>query len=192
MRKLPERFPRDFAGARYAQGLVTIFLGFRPALWFGLRVADGLGKHLAQLSLRLRRLARCFLPLGHPVHMGMPHGELNPYRPKVCGCADFWRSSAAWCRELYLIPRLGFGDLVSKPFGAWSNEGHPASRASYAVENARLGRAAGAVSVLVSTCRSDQHCRAAETCRHRCCRRWSLDHRPVRHCRGLCRQPASR
>ena len=63
MRMLPERQPRHFAGSRHARRLVTIFLGPRPNLWFGLRVADGLGQHLAQLSLRRR--TRCFLPLGH-------------------------------------------------------------------------------------------------------------------------------
>jgi hypothetical protein len=34
--------------------LFAVFLGLRPTLRFGLRVADGLGQHLAQLGLRLR------------------------------------------------------------------------------------------------------------------------------------------
>ena len=55
----------DFAGSLHARRLVTIFLCLRPTFWFGLRVADSFGQHLAQLSLRLRRLARCFLLLGH-------------------------------------------------------------------------------------------------------------------------------
>jgi hypothetical protein len=79
MRALPERHPRDFAGSRHARGLVTIFLGLRPTLRSGLRVADGFGQHLAELSLGLRRRARCFLPLGHGQYVGMCQGELNPW-----------------------------------------------------------------------------------------------------------------
>jgi hypothetical protein len=46
--------------------LAAISFDLRQALWLGLRVADGLGEHLAQLSLRLRRFSRKgFLPLGH-------------------------------------------------------------------------------------------------------------------------------
>ena len=79
MRSPSERDFRDFAGSRHARRSVTIFLGLRPTLWLGLRVADGLGQHLAELSLRLRRRARCFLPLGHGHHMGMRWGKLNPW-----------------------------------------------------------------------------------------------------------------
>jgi hypothetical protein len=50
--------------------LVALFLGLRPARLLGLRVADGLGQHLAQLSFGLGRLARCSLPLGHGQHVG--------------------------------------------------------------------------------------------------------------------------
>jgi len=63
--------------------LRLIFFGlrrvFRPAVRVGLRVADGLGQHLAQLSLGLRWCpgARC-LPLSHGPYVGMPEGELNP------------------------------------------------------------------------------------------------------------------
>ena len=43
-----------------------VLLGLRQALQLCLRVTDGLGQHLAQLSLRLRWLAGDgFLPLGH-------------------------------------------------------------------------------------------------------------------------------
>jgi hypothetical protein len=63
--------------------LRLIFFGlrrvFRPLVRIGLRVADGLGQHLAQLSLRLRWCpgARC-LPVSHDPYVGMPEGELNP------------------------------------------------------------------------------------------------------------------
>ncbi|HYI30477.1 MAG TPA: hypothetical protein VD863_21770 [Bradyrhizobium sp.] len=59
--------------------LAAIYFGRRLSLRLGLRVTDGLGQHLAQLSLGLRRFLReGFLPLCHPFHMGMPEGELNP------------------------------------------------------------------------------------------------------------------
>jgi hypothetical protein len=46
--------------------LAAISFGLRQALRLGLRIADGLGQHLAQLSLGLRRFSReGFLPLGH-------------------------------------------------------------------------------------------------------------------------------
>ncbi len=55
--------------------LASILARLRRALGLGLRVADGFGEHLAQLSLCLRRLARVgFLPLGHDQHMGMVEG----------------------------------------------------------------------------------------------------------------------
>jgi len=64
--------------------LRLIFFGlrlmFRPVVRAGLlRVADGLGQHLAQLCLRLRRCPRdgC-LPVSHYHYVGMPEGELNP------------------------------------------------------------------------------------------------------------------
>ena len=51
----------------------------RPVLRAGLRVADGLGQHLAQLRLGLRRLSReVLLPLSHYEYMGMSEAELNP------------------------------------------------------------------------------------------------------------------
>src|SRR5882757_421272 len=45
----------------------------------GLRVADGLGQHLAQLSLRLWRFPReaRFLPVSHRSYVGMLEGEVN-------------------------------------------------------------------------------------------------------------------
>ena len=62
----------------------------RPVLRAGLRVADGLGQHLAQLSLRLRRLPRKarFLPLGHGHYVGMPEGEVNATGAAKSGAAD--------------------------------------------------------------------------------------------------------
>ena len=55
---------------RSGNKLFAIFLGLRPALWLGLRVANGLGQHLAKFGLRLRRSARCFLPCGHGQYVG--------------------------------------------------------------------------------------------------------------------------
>ena len=52
---------------------------FRPFIRGGLRVADGLGQHLTQFSLRLRWFPcdRC-APVSHGRYMGMPERELNP------------------------------------------------------------------------------------------------------------------
>jgi hypothetical protein len=62
-----------------AARLVAILLSLRPTLCLGLRVADGLGQHLAQLGLGLRRFARwCPLPCSHEQYVGMRSGELNP------------------------------------------------------------------------------------------------------------------
>jgi hypothetical protein len=63
--------------------LAAIFFGLRrvlrPADRAGLRVADGLGQHLAQLSLGLGWCPRdrC-LPVSHDRYVGMPERELNP------------------------------------------------------------------------------------------------------------------
>jgi hypothetical protein len=46
--------------------LAAIFVGLRRALRLGLRIADGLGQHLAKLGLSLWRFAReAFCPCGH-------------------------------------------------------------------------------------------------------------------------------
>ena len=59
--------------------IAAISLGFRLLLCLSLRIADGLGEHLAQLSLGLRRfLRKGFLPLCHHYDMGMPEAKLNP------------------------------------------------------------------------------------------------------------------
>ena len=55
--------------------LTSIFLRFRQTLRLGLRVADGFGQHLAQLSLGLSRFSRGFLPLGHLQHVVMVDRE---------------------------------------------------------------------------------------------------------------------
>jgi hypothetical protein len=72
-----------FTHSRYELGCLfaAISIGLLQALILGLRIADGLGQHLAQLSLGLVRFARRF-PLGgilgHIQHMGMTGCELNP------------------------------------------------------------------------------------------------------------------
>lgn len=50
-----------------------------PVVRAGLRIANGLGQHLAQLSLCLRWFPRerC-LPVSHKHYVGMREGELNP------------------------------------------------------------------------------------------------------------------
>jgi hypothetical protein len=53
--------------------------GLRRALRLGLRVADGLGQHLAKLDFSLWRFAReGFCPCCHGQYVGMPEGDLNP------------------------------------------------------------------------------------------------------------------
>ncbi|MDO8397439.1 MAG: hypothetical protein Q7T45_06435, partial [Bradyrhizobium sp.] len=69
------RMRTECAGA----ALAAISFRLRLTCRFSLRIADGLGEHLAQLSLGLRRFLReGFLPLCHLHHMGMAEGELNP------------------------------------------------------------------------------------------------------------------
>ena len=54
-------------------------LFFGLLLRLGLRIADRLCQHLAQLSLGLRGFPReGFLPLCHQCYVGMREGELNP------------------------------------------------------------------------------------------------------------------
>lgn len=81
----PARVPcRDRLCRNYRLGaLAAISLGLRHALRLGLRVADCLGQHFAQLSLSLRRHARdgFLLPLGHEQYLGMLEGKLNPVEP---------------------------------------------------------------------------------------------------------------
>jgi hypothetical protein len=50
---------------------IEIIRGFsRPTLRFGLSVADGLGQHLAEFGLRLRRFPLGWLPVGHGRYVG--------------------------------------------------------------------------------------------------------------------------
>ena len=61
------------------EAALASLLRLRLTRRLSLRIADGLGEHLAQLSLGLRRfLRKGFLPLCHQYHMGMPERELNP------------------------------------------------------------------------------------------------------------------
>jgi len=61
---------RDLFGLRQA---------LRPMVRARLRIADGLGQHLAQFRLRLRGFPResSFLPANHQNYVGMQEGEVN-------------------------------------------------------------------------------------------------------------------
>jgi hypothetical protein len=73
-------WPAEVLALRYELGglFAAIFVGLRRALRLWLRIADGLGQHLAQLSLGLRGFAFGWLPLGHELYVGMRQGEFNP------------------------------------------------------------------------------------------------------------------
>jgi hypothetical protein len=71
-----------------AVALAAISLGLRRRLrrFRHLRlgvcgISNGLGQHLAQLSLGLIRFAAWGLPFGHEQHVGMPEVKLNPSSP---------------------------------------------------------------------------------------------------------------
>jgi hypothetical protein len=109
--------------------LAAISFGLRQALRLWLRIADGLGQHLAKLGLSLWRCAReGFCPCGHKQYVGMPEGELNPVGdrkgealllfavadigPTVCSlAAEYHRKSSCrrgsnlflhrWCHHIY-------------------------------------------------------------------------------------------
>ena len=73
--------------------LLLNFLGlrlkFRPLVRACLRVADGLGQHLAQLCLALRGCAgNGCLPVCHGHYVGMPEGEVNATGAAKSGAAD--------------------------------------------------------------------------------------------------------
>ena len=60
-------------GGRRSRDLFGLRQALRPVVRAGLGIADGLGQHLTQLSLRLRRLPRDrSLPLSHEVYVGCP------------------------------------------------------------------------------------------------------------------------
>ena len=56
--------PAEVPALRYELGRLNS-LGLLQALILSLRIADGLGQHLAQFSLGLRWFAPRWLPLGH-------------------------------------------------------------------------------------------------------------------------------
>ena len=66
--------------------LAMISLGLRRRLRLGIRgIADGLGQHLAQLSLGLLSFGLLRFPvwgLCHAEYLGMPEAELNPLKMK--------------------------------------------------------------------------------------------------------------
>jgi len=74
--------PSDFVTWRDSRGSSRRFdglpLGLGRTLWFGLCITDGLGQHLAQFVLSLRRFALGWLPLCHDLHVGTPERNLNP------------------------------------------------------------------------------------------------------------------
>ena len=112
-RQNKNREPRsDSIGTEKA--LVTIFLRLRPTLWFGLRVADGLGQHLAQLGLRLRRLARCSLPLGHADYVGMRPGGFNRWMMSFAPLSSTGKVISAGCGSMILIGAK-LGELLVFP-----------------------------------------------------------------------------
>ena len=60
-----------------------LFAAISLDLWRALRfrlcgIADGLGQHLVQLSLGLRRFPFGWLPLVHAAYVGMLEAKLNP------------------------------------------------------------------------------------------------------------------
>ena len=81
-------WPAEVLALRYELGRLHS-LGLLQALILSLRVADGLGQHLAKLGLGLRRFPRIGLcPCGHRQYVGMPAGELKPagqQRRAACG-----------------------------------------------------------------------------------------------------------
>jgi hypothetical protein len=75
--------PAEVLALKYELGrlFAAISLGLRRALRLKLRIADGLGQHLAKLGLGLWRFAReAFCPCGHEQYVGMQEGELKPCR----------------------------------------------------------------------------------------------------------------
>ncbi len=98
--------------------LVAISLGLRRALRLGLRIADSLGQHLAQLGFRLRRLAReGFLPLGHRQYVGMPERELNPYGRLALAPSCETRYGSGWGLRTQM-DNISFGLSILCSFGA--------------------------------------------------------------------------
>src|SRR3982074_2047173 len=71
--------PADLIDGGRRRDLFGLRQALRTVVRDGLRIADGLGQHLTQLSLRLRRLPHDrYLPVSHDLYVGMPEGELKP------------------------------------------------------------------------------------------------------------------
>ena len=61
---------------------ISLGLLLQPLI-FSLRIADGFGQHLVQLSFGLLRFALGWLPLCHELYVGMREVELNPYHSSI-------------------------------------------------------------------------------------------------------------
>jgi len=93
---------------RYELGglFAAIPLGPLQLLILSLRIAGGLGQHLAQLSLGLCGFPLGWLPCCHAQDVGMPVGELKPLvwkcRPSeiVGDCKHSHRRNDQQCRRL--------------------------------------------------------------------------------------------
>jgi len=80
--------------------LAAISFGLRQPFRRWLRIADGLGQHLAKLGLGLWRFAReAFCPYGHEQYVGMQEGELKPCREGLhVGCCAHNRLNSDMAR----------------------------------------------------------------------------------------------
>ena len=81
----PQRHQRGSQGPRLSHSenqlgrlFAAIALGILQALILSLRIADGLGQHLAELNLGLCGFALGWLPCCHRHYVGMLGGELKP------------------------------------------------------------------------------------------------------------------
>src|SRR3984957_2138667 len=93
----------DSSLAKRRPPLAALSLGLRRPFRFGLRIADGLGQHLAELGLGFRGFPRRFWPLGHDAYMGTTEGKLNPQR------AD----STAACQGAYFMSAFDRSATIS-------------------------------------------------------------------------------
>ena len=89
--------PAEGSCTRYELGglFAAISLGPLQALILDLCIADGLGQHLAQLSLGLCGFPLGWLPLCHQQYVGIMEGKLNPVRRRI---------NAAICRRTSPLP----------------------------------------------------------------------------------------
>jgi hypothetical protein len=70
--------PKLWHSSYVSRPSAAILLGFWRLLGFGLRIADSLCQHLAQLSLGLCGFPLGGMPLCHEPYVGMPERDLNP------------------------------------------------------------------------------------------------------------------